>query len=175
MRLTSLRSKIFLLVGLTLLTSAILVMALTQRSVTRTVSSMEENAVQNVLNLLVQDSEARWGGFLLDKIATVRNNRVRLLQQERTVQSVIEAYQRQTRNGELAEPRARELALEWVGNLNAQSESSVWVFDRSYNVLASGYLLERETDISSLLDYKGRPLAESVYEEVRVSGNAFAL
>ncbi len=175
MRLTSLRSKIFLLVGLTLLTSAILVMALTQRSVTRTVSSMEENAVQNVLNLLVQDSEARWGGFLLDKIATVRNNRARLLQQGRTVQSVIEAYQRQTRNGELAEPRARELALEWVGNLNAQSESSVWVFDRSYNVLASGYLLERETDISSLLDYKGRPLAESVYEEVRVSGNAFAL
>ena len=175
MRLTSLRSKIFLLVGLTLLLSAILVMALTQRSVTRTVSSMEEHAVHNVLNLLVQDSEARWGGFLLDKIATVRSNRARLMQQGQTVQSVIEAYQRQTRSGELSEARARELALQWLSGLNTDTGGNVWVFDRSYNVLASGYLLERNTDISSLLDYKGRPLAESVYQEVRVSGSAFAI
>ena len=175
MRLTSLRSKIFLLVGLTLLFSAVLVMVLTQRSVTRTVSSMEEHAVRNVLNLLVQDSEARWGGFLLDKIATVRSNRARLVQQGQTVQSVVQAYQQQADRGELSEQRARELALQWLSSLNTGAGSNVWVFDRSYNVLASGYLLERDTDISKLLDYKGRPLAESVYQEVRISGSAFSI
>ena len=175
MRLTSLRSKIFLLVGLTLLFSAVLVMVLVQRSVTRTVSSMEEHAVRNVLNLLVQDSEARWGGFLSDKIATVRSNRARLMQQGQTVQSVVQAYRQQAENGELDDDRAQQLALQWLSSLNTDSGSNVWVFDRSYNVLASGYLLERDTDISELLDYKGRPLAASIYEEVRLSGSAFAI
>ena len=175
MRLTSLRSKIFLLVGLTLLLSAALVMALTQRGVTRTVASMEEHAVHNVLNLLLQDSEARWGGFLLDKIATVRNNRARLVQQGETVQSALEAYLWHVRSGELTEARARELALQWLSGLSTESGGNVWVFDRAYTVLASGYLLERDADISELLDYKGRPLAESIYQEVRVGGHSFAL
>lgn len=177
MRLTSLRSKIFLLVGLTLLFSAALVMVLTQRSVTQTVSAMEEHAVYNVLNLLVQDSEARWGGFLNDKIATVRSNRARLLQHGQTIHSVLQAWQQQVRSGEVSDARARELALEWLSSLNSleQSSSKVWVFDPTRNVLATGYRLSRNLDVATLLDYKGRPLAESVYQEVRVSGSAFAI
>ncbi len=175
MRLTSLRSKIFLLVGLTLLFSAALVMLITQRGVTRTVVAMEEHAVQNVLNLLVQDSEARWGGFLLDKIATVRSNRARLVQQGQTVQSVLDAYMQQVRNGELSGARGRELALQWLRGLSTETGGNVWVFDRHYTVLASGYPLERDADISSLRDYKGRPLADSVYQEVRSGGHSFAI
>jgi len=175
MRLTSLRSKIFLLVGLTLLFSAILVMVLTQRGVTRTVSAMEEHAVHNVLNLLIQDSEARWGGFLAAKIATVRSSRARLVQQGQTVQSVLDAYRRQAQSGELSDARARELALEWISSLSPESGGNVWAFDRNYTVLASGYLLRRETDISSLLDYKGRPLAASAYQDVRVGNSSFIL
>lgn len=178
MRLTSLRSKIFLLVGLSLLFSAALVMVLTQRSVTQTVSSMEEHAVYNVLNLLVQDSEARWGGFLNDKIATVRSNRARLVQQGNTIYSVLQAWQNQARRGELSDARARELALEWLSGLNTddmENGSKVWVFDPARKVLATGYRLSRNLDISTLLDYKGRPLAASVYQEVRVSGSAFAI
>lgn len=174
MRLTSLRSKIFLLVGLTLLFSAALVMVLTQRGVTRTVSALEEHSVQNVLNLLVQDSEARWGGFLLDKIATVRSNRARLVQQGVTVQSVLEAYYQQAQQGELTEARARQLALNWISGLGTDS-GNVWVFDSKYVVQASGYLLDHGTDISGLLDYKGRPLAASVYQDVRVGTPGFTI
>lgn len=175
MRLASLRSKIFLLVGLTLLLSAILVMVLTQRGVTRTVVTMEEHAVNNVLNLLVQDSEARWGAFLADKIATVRSNRARLLQQVQTVQSVLESYRRQVRDGGLPDVRARELALQWLSGLNTDGGGNVWVFDRSYTVLAGSYPLERKADPAALRDYKGRPLAESIYQDVRAGANAFAL
>ena len=175
MRLTSLRSKIFLLVGLTLLLSAALVMGLTQRSVTRTVFSMEEHAVENVLNLLVLDSEARWGGFLQDKIATVRNNRARLVQQGQTIQSALRSYREQVRRGELDDDRARRLALQWMGRLGAEFAGNVWVFDQDKQVLVSGDWLEDTIDLTTLKDYKGRPLAESMYQEVRVSGSAFAI
>ena len=175
MRLTSLRSKILLLVGLTLLISAALVMVITQRGVKRTVVSMEEHAVHNVLNLLVQDSEARWGGFLLDKIATVRNNRERLMQQGQMVQSVLDAYRLQVREGELTEARAHELALQWLSGLRTGASGNVSVFSREYTILASSHLLERNVDISKLLDYKGRPLAASVYHEVRLSGHSFVI
>src|SRR5690606_2196251 len=117
----------------------------------------------------------RWGGFLMDKIATVRSNRARLVQQGQTVLSAVQAYQRQAQRGEIDESRARELALQWLSSLNSDSGSNIWVFDRSYTVLASGYLLGRDTDISGLVDYKGRPLAESVYEDVRVSGSGFTI
>ncbi|MFW7342226.1 hypothetical protein V0R37_11835 [Pollutimonas sp. H1-120] len=89
MRLTSLRSKIFLLVGLTLLLGAVAVMLVTERDVKRTVVAGEELAVRNVLNLLVRDSEARWGGLLSDKISTVRNGRRQLVQLGSTIRSVL--------------------------------------------------------------------------------------
>src|SRR5690606_6835832 len=129
LRLTSLRSKIFLMVGLTLLLSAALVMMLTQRGVTHTVSTMEEHAVQNVLNLLVQDSEARWWGFLLDKIATVRTNRARLVQQGSIVKSVIENFRQQAARGELTNERAQALVLDWVSSQGEGAGGNIWVFD----------------------------------------------
>src|SRR5690606_31541663 len=58
---------------------------------------------------------------------------------------------------------------------NTGSGSNIWVFDRNYKVLAGGYLLERDSDISALEDYKGRPLAASIYQEVRVGGSAFSI
>ncbi len=57
MRLTSLRSKIFLLIGLTLFLSAVAVLFITERNVTRTVITGEKLAVDNILNLLVRDSD----------------------------------------------------------------------------------------------------------------------
>lgn len=175
MRFTSLRSKIFLLVGLTLLLSAALVMVTTERGVTRAVIATEEHAVHNVLNLLVQDSEARWGGFLQDKIATVRSNRARLMQHGKTVQSVLGAYLNHVRKGELSDTRARALALEWMAGLDTTVGGDIWVFDRDFNILAGSYKLEQQADLSTLLDYKGRPLAASVYEEVRGGSHAFAI
>lgn len=175
MRLTSLRSKIFLLVGLTLLVSAALVMITTQRGVTRSAIAMEEHAVRNVLNLLVQDSEARWGGFLQDKIATVRSNRARLVQQGQTVLTVIGAFRQQVRAGDISDERARELVLQWLSGLASSSTGNIWVFDSSYTVLSGGRMLERNTDISTLVDYKGRALASSVYQEVRNTGSGFAI
>ncbi len=175
MRLTSLHSKIFLLVGLSLLLSAALVMFLTQRGVTRTVVAMEEHSVHNVLNLLVQDSEARWGSFLQDKIATVRSNRTRLMQRGETIVSVLNAFQRQVRRGELTDARARDLAVEWLSGIGSGTSGNVWVFDGSPAVIVAGNVLERSASVAKILDYKGRPLASSLYEELRTGNHGFAI
>src|SRR5690606_41294241 len=93
-----------------------------------------------------------------------------LVQQGNTIYSVLQAWQNQARRGELSDARARELALEWLSGLNTddmENGSKVWVFDPARKVLATGYRLSRNLDISTLLDYKGRPLAASVYQEVR--------
>src|SRR3546814_14523856 len=92
MRLTSLRSKIFLLVGLTLILSAVAVLLITERNVTRTVVAGEKLSVENVLNLLVRDSDARWGDLLSNKITTVRNDRAQLVQLGNTIRAVLDMY-----------------------------------------------------------------------------------
>ncbi|MDR4126120.1 SpoIIE family protein phosphatase [Yanghanlia caeni] len=175
MRLTSLHSKIFLLVGLSLLLSAALVMFLTQRGVTRTVFTMEEHAVHNVLNLLMQDSEARWGGFLQDKIATVRSNRARLMQQGDTILSMLNTLLRDVRSGAMSDVQARALALEWLSRLDIGTSGNVWIFDSTHTVLSAGHPLERNANVAALLDYKGRHLASSLFEDLRAGGHGFAI
>src|SRR5690606_24044867 len=118
---------------------------------------------------------ARWGSFLLDKIATVRGNRERLRRQGLIISSALSTYLQQVQNGELSAERARSLALEWMSTLSLGDAGNVWVFDADYNVLTSALDIERFLNIDDLVDYKGRPLAESVYQEVRVVGQSFAI
>src|SRR5690606_33244297 len=90
-------------------------------------------------------------------------------------QSVLGAYLNHVRKGELSDTRARALALEWMAELDTTVGGDIWVFDRDFNILAGSYKLEQQADLSTLLDYKGRPLAASVYEEVRGGSHAFAI
>ena len=175
MRITSLRSKIFLLVGVTLCLGAIAVMLVTQRDVTRTVVASEELAVRNVLNLLVRDSEARWGALLNDKIATVRTGRRQLIELGSTVRSVLNMYVQQVERGELSMAGAQDLAMQWINSLPMEQQRFSFVFNRDLIVLASGNASLRGTDLSALKDFKGRELAASVYEEARTTGQSLAI
>src|SRR5690606_5533019 len=138
MRLTSLRSKIFLLVGLTLLLGAIAVMLVTERDVKQTVVASEELAVRNVLNLLVRDSEARWGGLLSDKISTVRNGRRQLVELGSTIRSVLAMYADQAARNELSVSEAQELAKRWINQLSIGEERFSFVFNHDLIAIASG-------------------------------------
>ena len=175
MRLTSLRSKIFLLVGLTLLMGAVVVMLVTQRDVTRTVVASEEVAVRNVLNLLITDSEARWGGLLTDKISTVRTARSQLVQLGATVSSVLNAYASQVDNGTLSTAAAQSLARAWINHLPTTRERYGFVFDRDQVVIASGRSEMLGASLAALKDFKGHELAASAYQEARTTGQSFAI
>lgn len=175
MRLTSLRSKIFLLLGLTLLMGAAVVLLVTQRDVTRTVVASEEVAVRNVLNLLIKDSEARWGSLLTDKISTVRTGRSQLVQLSATLRSVLDMYAGQVQRGELSADAAQDLARKWISTLPMNKERYAFVFDRKLVAIASGRREMAGKDLSALKDFKGHDLAASAYQEARTTGQSFAI
>lgn len=175
MRLTSLRSKIFLLVGLTLLLGAVTVMLVTQRNVTHTVVASERQAVKNVLNLLIRDSEARWGALLTDKITTVRNGRAHLVQLGATIHSVLSMYEKQVEAGQIDGAQAQSLARAWIDQLHISEQRYSFVFNHQFEVIASGKPDLLGLDLSSLKDFKGHALAASAYQEARASGQSFAI
>ncbi len=175
MRIKSLRSKVFLLVGTTLSIVALATILLTQRDVRQTVIAGEELAVRNVLTLLARDSEARWGGLLSDKIVTVRRSRRHLIQQGDTVQSVLTMYQLQVEQGELSKTQAQAMAIGWINALSVDQSRYSYVFSRKLHVIASGNPSMLGMDLSALQDIKGRPLAESSYQEASTSGQSFAI
>ncbi len=175
MRLTSLRSKIFLLVGLTLLISAIAVMLVTERDVKRTVVTSEELAVRNVLNLLVRDSEARWGSLLSDKISTVRNSRQQLMQLGSAIRSVLAMYAGQVERKELSLSDAQELAKQWINQLSMGEERFSFIFNHDLIAIASGNSEWLGMNLSALKDFKGRDLAASAYQEAQTTGQSFAI
>src|SRR5690625_3699666 len=128
MRLSSLRSKIFLLVGLTLVVSAIAMQFITERNVTNVVVASEKQSVSNVLNLLFHDSEARWSDWLNYKITTVRNDRAQLVQSGHIIRSVLALYADRARQGEIAMARAQQLSRNWLSQLHMGGGQHAFIF-----------------------------------------------
>jgi len=175
MRLNSLRSKIFLLVGLTLLLSALAVLLVTRHELRDTVSASERVAIHNVLNLVISDSDARWGSLLNDKINTVRGARRQLIQLGNVAHAALASYADMAGRGDISIMRAQAMAARWIDNLSIGSGRAALVFDKNLTVLASGDPSLRGKDISTTKDFKGHSLAASAYSEASLSGHSFAL
>lgn len=175
MFLHSLRSKIFLAVLGLLLVIAGAVMPVTQRDVTQTVEAGERHAVQNVLQLVLRHTEVRWETLLDDKIYSVRTGRAQLMELGATIQSVLSSYESKAQQGLLSEDAAKQLALAWLNRLPLGDRRYAFLYDDHHQVLASSSPAMIGQDLTSLLDIKGRPLAQALYEESRYSGYGFAL
>ncbi|OWT62085.1 SpoIIE family protein phosphatase [Candidimonas nitroreducens] len=175
MRLTSLRSKIFLLVGLTLLISAVAVMLVTEHDVRKTVVASERLAVKNVLNLLLRDSDARWGSLLNDKITTVRADRKEMVEQGALIRSVLDMYADQVVRKELGTEQAQHLAIQWINRLFKGRDRYSFVFNHDLTVIASGNRKLLGASLAGIKDFKGHPMAAAAYQEARTSGQSFAI
>lgn len=171
----SLRSKIFLAILGLLIIVAGAVMPMTQRDVTRTVDAGERHAVDNVMNLVLRDAEARWGALLDDKIRSVRAGRVQLQQLSITVQSVLAGYARLAERGVITEGSAKGMARDWINRLQLGGQRYAFVYDASLGVLASGAPGMTDMDLSPVTDIKNRPLAQAMYEESSRFAEGYAL
>ncbi|CAM3931813.1 Single Cache domain-containing protein [Bordetella tumbae] len=175
MSFQSLHSKIFALVTAILAAIAIVVMLTSQRNVTDTVMTSEQHAISNVLDLIQHDAAARWGAMLNNKVSIVRNGRRQLMQTGKLIEATLESYARLADEGFITKAMAQDLAREWINQLHFDGDRYAFVFDTRYIVLASGYPAMRGRDLSSINDYKNRPLAQSSLEESRDSGYSFAI
>ena len=175
MSLRSLRSKIFLLVVALLLAVAAFVMLTSQRNVTRTVMNSERHAVSNVMELVLRDAEARWGALLADKISTVRSGRRQLMQSGTVVAAALGTYADLAERGIMTPGAAKGMARAWINHLKLDDRRYAFVYDADFQVLASGNPDMIDRDLSSLSDFKNRPLAQALLEESRTSGYGFAI
>ena len=171
----SLRGKVFLLVCAILLVVAAFVMLVTQRDVTDTVASREQHAVDNILNLVLRDADARWSALLDDKINAVRNSRGELVSLGDMLRSVLDSYAALADSGSLSQDAARRQALAWISSLKLGELRDTFVYDASYKALASNEPGLKGFDLSGVRDIKDRPLAQALLEESRNSGHSFAL
>lgn len=175
MLIRSLRGKIFLLVVAILFAVAAFVMPVTQRDVTRTVKASELHAVDNVMDLVMRDTKARWDALLDDKISSVRGGRKQLEQIGLMVNSVLADYAEMAQHGVMPPETAKNLARGWINRLRLDDRSYAFVYDANHSVLASGAAGMEGMNLSDVLDIKGRPLAQALRDETRHSGYSFAI
>lgn len=171
----SLRGKIFLLVFAILLVVATGVMLITRRDVTQTVVAREEHAVDNTLNLVLSDTDARWSALLDDKINVVRQDRGDLIELGDVLNSVLSRYAALADAGRLTTQAAQQQALDWIDGLKFSRLRYAFVYDTHYKVLAGGAPDLTGLDLSGIRDIKDQPLARSMLDQSRTSGHGFAL
>jgi len=168
-RLTSLRSKIFLFVVVILLPGATLVMTLTQQDVTRTVTVAEQRAIDNVLNLLADDSTARWRSLLSEKAKTARQARQPLLEFNTLIQTLLTEFN--TSNASTT----RQQALDWLGTIDLGNQRQVLVLDDALTVLQDNQGQYMGQNLAQETDLKGRSLARIVEEEITTGAHSFVI
>lgn len=175
MRLTSLRSKIFMFMVTLLILGAGLVMFVTQHDVTRTVTTSEERAVDNVLNLLARDSVARWAGLLNEKATVARQARQPLIQYSGLIASVLDTYNQQLESGQLDQDQAQELALQWVNQLDIGKYRHALILDRDLRVLADSQQQLTGNQLAGRLDIKGRQFSDIAKQELGAGNLSFVI
>ncbi len=175
MHLSSLRSKIFLLIFSVLLLIAVFVMIVSRSDVTQTVSTSEAHAVGNAVALVQRDIEARWAALLHDKITAVRGGRKQLQQLGGTVQSVLMEFAQLADRGTFSEDNAKAMARAWINELTLGHPRYAAIYDANGRVIASGDRRWIGEDLTGLTDFKGRPLAQAMYDESRAMGRGFAM
>jgi sigma-B regulation protein RsbU (phosphoserine phosphatase) len=160
---TSLRTRIFLLIAALLVLVAAFVMLITQRAVTDTVYGSEERAAANALRLVSLDIDARYAQLLREKIATVRSYRAQLESHGNTVESTLNSFAALARAGVIDQAAAQRIALDWINELHATDNVQVMVYDRSLRVLAHPQAGFRGISLDLLRDLKGRAIAADMY------------
>src|SRR5690606_21678366 len=103
------------------------------------------------------------------------NGRHQLLQTGQLIEATLTSYARLAEDGLMSSAMAQDLARQWINQLRLGDDRYAFVFDRRHVVLASGSPAMRGRDLSSITDYKNRPLAQSMLEESRDSGYGFAI
>lgn len=175
MRITTLRNKIFIFVVTTLVLGAGLVMAVTEKDVTRTVITNEDRSIDNVLTLLARDSVARWSSLLNQKVSTTRHAREPLIQYGKLVASGLDMYARQAGEKLISRKQAQALALQWVNQLDPGRQRRAYILDENLNVLADSRNQLIGIRVAHRQDIKGRSFSDIFRQELSANRPGFVV
>jgi sigma-B regulation protein RsbU (phosphoserine phosphatase) len=174
MTIRSLRSKILLLLTSTLLVIAVFIVLISRHEVTKALSETERHAMGNALTLAERNLKASWDSWLDDKIFMVRNERTRLMETGELIFSVLSDDNRRA-TGDDDTGWEQRLGADWINRLPADPLRHVFAYDAQFKIRVSSRPGWVGQDISALRDFKGQPLAQSMYDESRRFKYGFAM
>jgi sigma-B regulation protein RsbU (phosphoserine phosphatase) len=174
MTIQSLRSKIFLLLTITLLAIAAFIIPVTRHEVTKTLTNTEHHATENAMTLAERNLNSSWNTSMDDKIRMVRNERAYLMETGKLIFSVLHDTARHVTGGSDTQ-RAQRMSANWINHLTADPSRHFFAYDAQFKIRASNRPEWIGQDISSLKDFKGQPLAQTMYDESRRFNYGFAM
>lgn len=162
--ITSLKTKIIILIVLIMAVTAAAIMFSTHRHVGRAMLQAEEGAARNVLELVELIISAGYRRLLVDKVDILSRLRGDLKDISAVASSGFETYIALREASRLSDEDARQTALTWIRSVRlAQGEALV--LDRGANVIAHTNPQLQGTWMGSTRDLKNRLLTRILRED----------
>jgi sigma-B regulation protein RsbU (phosphoserine phosphatase) len=170
--LTSLKSRICLLISLMLALVAAFVLYFTHRDVVMAMSGAEQRSVRNVLELAELNIRSGYANLLYSRVDAVMAHR-RMLEGmvHIATKGLDEIFSTSSVPGNLPHPKKEE-ALRWINGLASMDGSEFLILDSKGTLLAHPDSGIRGKNLNILQDIKGIPLADAVREEATRLGRA---
>ena len=159
--LTTIKSRLILLVTLVMLVTGAAVMFFTHRDVGSAMRSAEELSARNVLQLVELNIQGGYNRLISDKIEILTRLKTELKQSTNVVSSVLNDYRELAESGDFTDNKARALALKWVRSFS-YGRSQTFIFDGNGTVLAASDPTLANASLADTRDLKGRPLLDSM-------------
>jgi sigma-B regulation protein RsbU (phosphoserine phosphatase) len=155
---TTLRSKLFFFITLTMLVTALGILYFTYRDVGDAMRQAGRDSAQNVLNLVQLNIQSTYLKMQADKIATVRDRRENLRDSAQIVATVVERVGRLVTEGKISEERYRAGVLDWLGTVKFPQQVGVFAFDLWGKVLVHTDDSRTGINMTDVRDLKQRNL-----------------
>jgi|GEM_PF-2976840 len=171
---SSLKGKIIFFITLIVSITAIVIVFITRRDVSRAMLEAQEYSAQNVLELVELNIRGGYNKLLSEKFDMIIGLNSRLKDLAGLSISVVENHANLSKKGVLSEKEAQQRSLNWLSSASFQKRN-VFVFDKNAVVISHRDPRMQGTSIESLKDLKGRYITKVMNEAVLESSGESAV
>lgn len=157
----SLKFKIIILISGIMLTTAFGILLYTHTDVQRSFGKYEEEASQNILNLVELNIQAGYSQLLSDKIEILKNLDSDMKNLTKICSDVLKEYYKMHTDNFIDKQQAQKNALRWINSINL-GKGEIFVFGNDGIILGHSNLNMVGFDLKTVYDMKGRKLAQSL-------------
>jgi len=171
----SLRLQLFLGILVILLAAGGIVMFSSKQEVEQALIDAENRSARNVLNLIELNVSNRYRELLMEKVRIVNERRSSMSQLGSFIASTVGRFEDLVYREVLPRQEARELLLEWAGQLDLARGADVFAVTYDGTVVAHSADDMLGLNLKNVSDIKGRRLIDAIEEEIATYGSSFVL
>lgn len=173
--LYSLKSKIFLIIILTMTATAAAVIYFSDRDIGRAIMKSEEASVQNVIQFIDLNIKQTYSQLLTNRINSTQRNKDNLQDLSNLAISALERFSSAAKSGLLRDDEAKNNALAWLRSAHFSQGTYWFLFDQNARIIAHPNSAWEKRSVQTMTDIKGRSLASMLCNENTSSMIDFAV